>query len=394
MKTTDLYNKKSLCCGCELCSNVCPKHLIIMKADDEGFLYPNIINDEDCINCRRCLSVCPFKSPGRKNVHLGKSYGGHFFNESEIKKSSSGGYATAISRGFILNGGMVIGVRYSNDFRSAEYAIVDNISDLEYFRTSKYIQALKGEVYNNLKKYRDRKILFIGLPCEVSAVYHCVGKAVNNLYTISLICHGPTSCKIQQEFCDSLERKFNSPISFFSVRYKRNGWKPYFLRADFENGQRYEEKFKGSEYEMGFQYLKRPSCSNCKYKLGNKDFGLIADLTLGDFHAVEKTMPHYNKWGVSQLCIQSEKGAELLKLMEDDCLIEPIQRDIIQTYNYAFHHAVKPKKGSEQFKKKLINMGLHKAATDFAILWDTHVTYLKRKLKSFVYQLTKHIIHK
>ena len=52
-----------------------------------------------------------------------------------------------------------------------------------------------------------------------------------------------------------------------------------------------------------FLYMKRPSCSICKYKQGNNEFGLQSDITLGDFHSVRKNMPHYNKWGVSQLSI-------------------------------------------------------------------------------------------
>lgn len=49
---------KSNCCGCYACYNICPKHCITMKADDEGFWYPNI-NKADCINCNLCEKVCP-----------------------------------------------------------------------------------------------------------------------------------------------------------------------------------------------------------------------------------------------------------------------------------------------------------------------------------------------
>ena len=315
MKTTDLYKEKAQCCGCELCSNVCPKQLISMKEDEEGFLYPFISSEENCINCRKCISLCPMKRAGRRGVKLENSFGGYCFDENDLKKSASGGYATVISRKFILNGGIVIGVKYSSDFRRAEYAVADSVSAIESFRTSKYVQAYKGDIYNKIKHYKG-KILFIGLPCEVSAIYHFLGSKVDNLYTISLICHGPTSSKIQKKFCDSLIQKYKSPIYEFSVRYKKTGWKPYFLRVIFNNGQIHEEKFKGSDYEIGFQYLKRPSCYKCKYKLDDNEYGLVADLTLGDFHAVEEKMPQYNHWGVSQASIVSSHPRNVLHVRE------------------------------------------------------------------------------
>lgn len=32
--------KKSSCCGCTACFNICPKNAISMQPDEEGFLYP------------------------------------------------------------------------------------------------------------------------------------------------------------------------------------------------------------------------------------------------------------------------------------------------------------------------------------------------------------------
>ena len=35
-------NKKQDCCGCTACAAICPKDAIIMKEDNEGFLYPTV----------------------------------------------------------------------------------------------------------------------------------------------------------------------------------------------------------------------------------------------------------------------------------------------------------------------------------------------------------------
>lgn len=55
-----LFKKKELCNGCTACYAVCPAHAIDMKRDNEGFEYPEI-NEEKCIICRKCISICPVK---------------------------------------------------------------------------------------------------------------------------------------------------------------------------------------------------------------------------------------------------------------------------------------------------------------------------------------------
>lgn len=52
-----LYSKKSECCGCGACANICPVQAITMQEDKEGFEYP-VINEEKCIRCHKCTSVC------------------------------------------------------------------------------------------------------------------------------------------------------------------------------------------------------------------------------------------------------------------------------------------------------------------------------------------------
>ncbi|NBI71290.1 4Fe-4S dicluster domain-containing protein [Clostridiaceae bacterium] len=64
-----LFDNKENCCGCSACYAVCPARAIVMEADEEGFLYPEII-EEKCIRCARCLSVCAFKADQRAKGFL------------------------------------------------------------------------------------------------------------------------------------------------------------------------------------------------------------------------------------------------------------------------------------------------------------------------------------
>ena len=63
-----VYSEKKMCSGCTACMNVCPVHAIEMNKDDEGFLYPKIIQ-EKCIDCGMCKKICSFK---RENIKYTK----------------------------------------------------------------------------------------------------------------------------------------------------------------------------------------------------------------------------------------------------------------------------------------------------------------------------------
>ena len=44
---------KKNCTGCSACANICPRGCIRMTADCEGFLYPEV-NEEQCMDCGLC----------------------------------------------------------------------------------------------------------------------------------------------------------------------------------------------------------------------------------------------------------------------------------------------------------------------------------------------------
>lgn len=53
----ELAKKKESCCGCGICSLICPMAAITMREDDEGFNYPKI-DQFKCVRCGKCERTC------------------------------------------------------------------------------------------------------------------------------------------------------------------------------------------------------------------------------------------------------------------------------------------------------------------------------------------------
>ena len=138
------------CCGCTACFSVCPSDAIIMKPDNEGFLYP-YINKDKCINCQLCEKVCPILNPQKEEKKEQTAY--LFQNSNAVirKESTSGGAFSAIAEFFLKHGGVVVGAAYDKKFR-IQHIIIDDESDLYKFRNSKYAQSDLKDVFKKGEK--------------------------------------------------------------------------------------------------------------------------------------------------------------------------------------------------------------------------------------------------
>lgn len=289
------------CNGCELCVSICPRNAISMISDNEGFMYPYINSIMCRESCHQCSEICPVLNKVESmDRHSIIAFSGFFDDGEKLVRSASGGLITAISMKIISMNGIVFGVAYGTNFRYAEYRFTDNTNDLAHFIGSKYILSRKNCVYKKVYNalYKDKYVLFVGLPCEVAALKAYLNKEYEKLITCELLCHGPTSEKILQDFIDYLESKYGATLVDINLKYKGADLEKRHIYAKFDNGYVYLEPFYDTLFGKVFTFFVRPSCSNCCFKGDNR----CADLTVGDYKGMSYNNPNYNSKGVS-ICL-------------------------------------------------------------------------------------------
>ena len=226
------------------------------------------------------------------------------------------------------------------------------------------------------------------MPCDIYAIKRFV-KNNPNLYTISLVCHGPTSSKIHKIFCDEVTKQLNDSLTSFSVRYKNNGnWKPYYIHATSAQGSQYLQQFNNTDYNLAFLYFKRPSCTDCVFK--NDRFA--ADLLIGDYHAASEGSKYWNAHGVSSIIPLTERGFELLKSVDNSFMYSevPLKTAISQK---AIHSSVIKPTDRKEFVDMLNNFGLHDACNISSIKNDVyHSKKMIKRNRSLVRKIYRKVL--
>lgn len=293
---------KDMCCGCGACYNACPAGAIQMKEDEEGFIYPEI-NEEQCILCGLCQKKCPELNEKRNNSDNPECMS--VWAEDNIRlKSSSGGMFSLLAENILENDGYVCGVEMTDDFE-VRHTIIHNKENLDKLRKSKYVQSYTGTIYLQTKKLLDngKKVLFTGCPCQVAALYTYLGKDYQNLVTADIMCHGVPSQKIFRQY---LEENFNTQdISKFEFRTKKKGYTCVVSEITNKDGSKVFKTIDNDLFEKGFHssMILRPSCENCKFA----EIPRGGDFTIGDF------------WGISQFDkkLNDQKGTSLVLINND-----------------------------------------------------------------------------
>lgn len=334
METVCELNK---CAGCMACVDICPKGAIRME--DTLSAYNAVIDEDKCIGCNVCHKVCQSNHPAKLIVPI-KWYQGWAETPNVRKRCSSGGIAAAVSQAFINAGGVVCSCAFNHGEFVFEFA--EKVEDLKKFAGSKYVKSNPTGMYKRIKEclLQGRNVLFIGLPCQVSALKNYIGEQYEDkLFTADLICHGTPSPKLLEIFLNQYGYTLTKLRDIqFRVKAK------FMVYGDYKgiimNGV-------SDKYSIAFlnSLTYTENCYSCQYACKER----VSDLTLGDSWGSELPIDEQKK-GVSLILCQTEKGNQLLQMADTHLENVDIEKAIANNHQLTYP-SVMPKERNEFYKR-------------------------------------------
>ncbi len=323
---------KEKCCGCGGCAAVCPRSCIQMQEDETGFVYP-AVDQGKCIDCHLCQQNCPMQCSVPEVHWSRKAYAAYATDENQRFQGSSGGLFGIAAAEVIQSGGIVFGAAFDSCLRltmtSAETA-----EGLKRLYKSKYLQSDCQSAYPRIQAelMEGRLVLVCATPCQIAAIKAYLRREYENLLTIDFFCHGVPSQSFFNQCRAWVEKKKAIKILDYSFRTKRlNGATPHYYTITYEKGGVRKEKtalYLFSPFYLAFQkYLSlRDSCYACPFASGNR----CADITIGDFHSIEKYSSGINRFdGISAVVLNTEEGAAFFERVKKDLKYTAMDYDML-----------------------------------------------------------------
>lgn len=305
---------KKACCGCQACYEACPAKCISMVADEEGFLYPKV-NRADCVDCHLCEKVCPQLNQASKSSDEPLACYAAVAKDEEIRlQSSSGGVFSLLAKAVLERGGVVFGARFDDNF-AVFHSYTETLEGLPPFRGSKYAQSNLSGVYSQAQAFlkEKRPVLFTGTPCQIAGLRGFLrGKDAENLYLVSVVCHGAPSPLVWKDYLESISGGVRP--TEVNMRNKENGWSQYRMVVRREEQELFNVQATDTPFMRAFlsNLTLRPSCYSCIFR-GNHG----SDLTLGDYWGIENVHPEMmDDKGTSLVLVYTPKGRQLLERVD------------------------------------------------------------------------------
>lgn len=328
---------KSKCCGCWACQNICPQQCIEMQPDNEGFFYP-IVNKESCIECGLCEKVCPNLKEKLKDI-TPKNYIIQNKNEQLLRKSTSGGFFSAIAEYVIKNHGVVFGASFDNNMK-LRHCYSTTLENCHQFRGSKYVQS---QIENNFKKAKEfltqgKLVVFSGTPCQIAGLKSFLRKEYENLITVDLVCRGVPSPLLLKKYLDYHSKEKGSRVISYLSRDKYYGYSYSTASILFDDPNKSYHKGMESDAMLRLYFkniCSRPSCYQCHYKTIHR----VSDFTIFDCWDAQATSKDFSNKGATNVFIHTEKGKEIFEKIKKHFIYRTekihkiIQRDGIMIKN-------------------------------------------------------------
>lgn len=308
------------CTGCAACYTACAHNAITMSFDDEGFEHP-VINQEVCLDCGLCQSVCPVLQYDKRqtlrtannDAQIGFAARNKNYNQRLI--SSSGSIFPPIAEWILEKGGLVVGTAYDEYF-NAKHLIIESQNDLKDIQGSKYLQCKADNT--TFKRIRDelktgRLVLYSGMACQVEGLKSYLRKDYDNLYTIDLICMGIPSSVVWQKYLNAFFK--GEKILHINFKEKSIGWDTFSFYVKTDKREFKERGMENLYLQSMFRsWNMRPSCFQCPFKKEER----FSDFTLADCWGASKLVPEINdNKGLSSVIVHSKKGHVLWQELSD-----------------------------------------------------------------------------
>lgn len=307
------------CSGCGACASACPKMCIQMREDKEGFLQP-AIDKNKCIKCHKCEKVCPILNPETIDDRFETLPYAAINRDEEIRgKSSSGGVFYALAKWIIVQGGVVFGARFNENWEVV-HSYAETLEGIIPFMGSKYVQSRIGVTFRQAKGFLEdgRWVLFSGTPCQLGGLRAFLGKEYDHLLQVDVICFGVPSPGVWQSYLKEIVKQ-SGKITSISFRDKGKGWKHYQCKIVTSNESCAQDE---GLFLRGFlkeAYL-RKSCHSCHFRFYHRN----SDITIADYWGVD-TYCHelFDDKGTSIVFVHSERGEMALRGLSDDLYCVP-----------------------------------------------------------------------
>lgn len=313
-------NKKQDCCGCTACAAICPKDAIIMKEDNEGFLYPTV-DKENCIDCGACERVCPIKYPIRQQKRKDDIYYIQCKDENIRSQSTSGGMFTALAEFVIKKEGAVFGCAFQDaSCDRVVHKMAEDMEDIHEFRGSKYVQSDVNNTYRQAKKClkENRLVCYSGTPCQIAGLKKYLVRDYENLITVDVVCRAVPSPFVWKKYVEVFNKKYGNKIDHFKFRDKIWGYSYSTMSVYMKEGSGVKDYHRGIESDLWLRMffsglITRESCDQCPYR---KDH--VSDFTIWDCFAIKEYVPEFDDdKGTTRMRINTNKGMEIFQQIKE-----------------------------------------------------------------------------
>lgn len=307
------------CYGCGVCAIVCPRKIIEIKENPNGFYEPVVIDMTHCNECGLCLSVCAFNDTKITTGKTTPDFYAAWSKDAKIRhNTSSGGIGFMLAKHLIGQGFRACGVRYNPQTKRAEHFITDTIEGFLPSMGSKYIPSYTLEGFSKLN--RKDQFFITGTPCQIDSIRRWIRKVniEHNFVLLDFFCHGVPSLNMWRKYLQTLPIQSGDDIQV-KWRDKTNGWHDSWTMNIFSNKHEFTSSFLTNgdwfyRFFLGNFCLSKACYDHCKYKMEAS----AADIRIGDLWG---NAYRDNNEGVSALLALTARGKEIIGAL-DECHLE------------------------------------------------------------------------